>query len=404
MSSEVKFRVNAKTNRPMTVGELGSTPAKFRTKAGAESLLKSGVHHIEWIDRHGRVVEGEGREMKTDFTFADVFAGIGGFRIGLTKAGGRCVFTCEKDRYARQTYEAWYGCRDIHPDANTLDPDTIPDHDILAAGFPCQPFSIAGIPVKNSLGQSHGFKCEKHGNLFFRLCDIAACKRPKVLFFENVKNLLHHDGGRSWQTIRNELDAIDYEVFHAVINAFHWVPQSRSRVLIVAFDRREFGKSVDFKFPITPMSEPVIRDIRDILDTDVDPKYTLSDRLWTFIQAKAGRMREKGNGFRFGLVGPGGISRTLTARYGKDGSEILIRQEGRNPRRLTPREAARLMGFNEENARLFGHPNGFPQVVSDTQAYRQFGNAVVPDMIEHVARAIIKVLNGDQVYNKAYEE
>lgn len=322
------------------------------------------------------------------FRFIDLFAGIGGFRIGLTKVGGQCVFTSEWDENSQKTYEAWYGDAEIHGDINAVKMKDIPDHDVLAAGFPCQPFSIAGVSKKNSLGQAHGFKCERQGNLFFKICDIARAKRPPVLFLENVKNLKSHDGGKTWLVIQAELERLRYSVFSRIIDAAHWVPQHRERILIVCFDRAVFGDSPPFEFPEPPAGEPTLA---DILEPDPEPKYTLTDNLWQYLQEYARRHREKGNGFGFGLVGPEDIARTLSARYYKDGSEILIRQEGKNPRRLTPREAARLMGYSEKYAKTFGHPGGFPIVVSDTQAYRQFGNSVVPDVVEAVGRQIVEV-------------
>ncbi len=322
------------------------------------------------------------------FRFIDLFAGIGGFRIGLTKVGGQCVFTSEWDANSQKTYQAWYGDHEIHGDINAVKMKDIPEHDVLAAGFPCQPFSIAGVSKKNSLGQAHGFKCERQGNLFFKICDIARAKRPPVLFLENVKNLKSHDGGKTWLVIQAELEKLRYKIFSRVIDAAHWVPQHRERIIIVCFDREVFGDSPPFEFPEPPPGHPTLA---TILDLDTDPKYTLTDHLWKYLQEYARRHREKGNGFGFGLVGPDDIARTLSARYYKDGSEILIRQNGRNPRRLTPREAARLMGYGEKNARTFGHQNGFPIVVSDTQAYRQFGNSVVPDIVEAVGRQIVEV-------------
>ena len=322
------------------------------------------------------------------FRFIDLFAGIGGFRIGLTKVGGQCVFTSEWDVNSQKTYQAWYGEHEIHGDINAVKMKDIPEHDVLAAGFPCQPFSIAGVSKKNSLGQAHGFKCKRQGNLFFKICDIARAKRPPVLFLENVKNLKSHDGGKTWLVIQAELEKLRYKIFSRVIDAAHWVPQHRERILIVCFDREVFGDAPPFEFPEPP---PGRTTLAAILDPDTDSKYTLTDHLWKYLQEYARRHREKGNGFGFGLVGPDDIARTLSARYYKDGSEILIRQHGRNPRRLTPREAARLMGYGEENARIFGHQNGFPIVVSDTQAYRQFGNSVVPDIVEAVGRQIVEV-------------
>lgn len=313
------------------------------------------------------------------FKFVDLFAGIGGFRTALTPLGGECVFSCEWDPHSQKTYRAWFGDTP-HGDIRTLAPTDIPDHDVLAAGFPCQPFSIAGVSKKNSLGREHGFKCDMQGNLFFHLATIAAARRPPVLLLENVKNLRSHDQGRTWAVIHETLTDLDYVVFHRVIDAAGWVPQHRERIYIVAFDRRVFGDAPPFEFPEAPAGPPPR--LADILEPNPDARYTLSDHLWRYLQAYARKHHERGNGFGFGLAKPDGVTRTLSARYFKDGSEILIAQEGRNPRRLTPRECARLMGFPDER----------PIVVSDTQAYRQFGNAVVPVVVEAIGRQITRVL------------
>jgi DNA (cytosine-5)-methyltransferase 1 len=323
------------------------------------------------------------------FKFVDLFGGIGGMRLGLQRAGGRCVYTSEWDRYAQHTYKEWFG-EVPKGDIRKIEPDEIPDHDVLAAGFPCQPFSIAGVSKKKSLGRAHGFRDATQGTLFFYLATIVELKRPPVLLLENVKNLLSHDEGRTWKVIDGRLKELDYVVFPKIIDAAAWVPQHRERLFAVCFDRRTFGDSPPFTFPDPPAGPA--RVLRDILDPKPDPKYTLSDHLWNYLQEYAERHREKGNGFGFGLADPGGITRTLSARYYKDGSEILIAQRRKSPRRLTPRECALLMGFEDELAAELGFPNGFPIVVSDTQAYRQFGNAVVPRVVEAVANKIIDVL------------
>lgn len=344
------------------------------------------------------------------FSFIDLFAGIGGFRCALTRLGGHCVFSSEWDKYARRTYCAWYNEteEDVWGDINLLAGDgdierNIPDHDILAGGFPCQPFSLAGVSKIKSLGRAHGFEDKKQGNLFFRIAHIAKVKRPPVLFLENVKNLRSHDRGKTWQVIKSTLEDLGYSVFAEVIDAAHWVPQHRERIIIVCFDRDVFGETVDFSFPEPPQGpRPVLG---DILTDHYDQKYVLTDHLWKYLQDYARKHRKKGNGFGFGLVGPEDQSRTLSARYHKDGSEILIRapkgghpnvtdpkRSAKNPRRLTPAEAAKLMGFDETMAAEFGHQNGFPQVVSDTQAYRQFGNSVVTRVLEAVGRQILPVM------------
>jgi DNA (cytosine-5)-methyltransferase 1 len=311
------------------------------------------------------------------FTFIDLFAGIGGFRIALEGIGGNCAFSSEWDKYSQKTYKAWFG--DIpQGDIRKIKPAEIPDHDILAAGFPCQPFSIAGVSKKKSLGRAHGFKCATQGTLFFNIASILEAKRPPVALLENVKNLKGHDKGRTWETIKETLEDLGYVVFHRIIDAAPWVPQHRERVYIVCFDKRVFGEAPPFRFPERPKTAPKVR---DILEPEPDSRYTLSSHLWNYLVEYAKKHKEAGNGFGYGLADLDGVSRTLSARYFKDGSEILIPQPRKSPRRLTPRECARLMGFDD----------ALPIVVSDTQAYRQFGNAVVPKVATAVAMEIIKV-------------
>ncbi len=317
------------------------------------------------------------------FRFVDLFAGIGGFRIALGKSGGQCVFTCEWDKYSQRTYQAWFGDQP-RGDIRLIDPAEIPDHDVLAAGFPCQPFSIAGVSKRQSLGRAHGLECDTQGNLFFQLARIVAHKRPPVLFLENVKNLRSHDRGRTWSVIRAKLDELRYWVFADVVDAADYVPQHRERIYIVCFDKAVFPERPEFAFPVAPEG-PRPR-VADILEEDPDPKYTLSEHLWRYLQRYAEGHRARGNGFGFGLADFEGVTRTLSARYYKDGSEILIPQgSGRPPRRLTPRECARLMGFDE----CYGER----LVVSDTQAYRQFGNAVVPKVVHAIAERIVPILS-----------
>lgn len=318
------------------------------------------------------------------FTFSDIFAGIGGIRLGLERVGGSCVFSCEWDKYACKTYDAWYGEFPVG-DIREIKVSDIPEHDVLAAGFPCQPFSIAGVSKKKSLGRAHGFKDVTQGTLFFHLATIIELKRPPVILLENVKNLKSHDKGRTWEVIQDTLEEMKYDIYDAVIDASAYVPQHRERVFIVGFDMERFGKgSVGFEFPALPDGPTPV--FRDILDPVVPDKYTLSDHLWQYLQDYLAKHRAAGNGFGYGMADLDGVSRTLSARYYKDGSEVLIPQgPGKNPRRLTPREAARLMGF----------PDELPIVVSDTQAYRQFGNAVVPAVAEAVGRQIALVLGND---------
>lgn len=313
------------------------------------------------------------------YTFIDLFAGIGGMRIAFEAAGGRCVYSNEWNKYSQKTYYANFG---VQPDGDItkVNAKDIPDHDILVAGFPCQPFSIAGVSKKNSLGRATGFEDKTQGTLFFDVCRILKEKRPKAFLLENVKNLCSHDRGRTFRIIRESLEELDYEVFYQVIDGSGYVPQHRERIIIVGFDRERYGENINFKFLLTPKPEQPV--VRDILEKEVDPKYTLSDKLWTYLQNYAAKHRAAGNGFGYGIAPQNGITRTLSARYYKDGSEILIAQEGRNPRRLTPRECARLQGF----------PDSFKIPVSDTQAYKQFGNSVVVPLMENVAKLIISKL------------
>jgi len=318
------------------------------------------------------------RKKRGKFTFIDLFAGIGGFRIALEDLGGECIFSSEWDKYSQKTYEAWFG-EMPHGDIRKINPSDIPDHDILAAGFPCQPFSLAGVSKKKSLGRDHGFKDKNQGNLFFYLATIIEAKRPAVLFLENVKNLKSHDKGRTWKVIFDTLTKLDYQVFSQVYDAAHWVPQHRERVFIVCFDKKVFGKNPSFEYPVPPEKGRVV--LQDILESNVPDKYTLTENLWKFLQMYAQKHKEKGNGFGFGMANLRGVTRTLSARYHKDGSEILIPQgKNKRPRRLTPTECMKLMGF----------PSDKKIVVSDTQAYRQFGNAVVVPAIRAVAEQAVK--------------
>jgi DNA (cytosine-5)-methyltransferase 1 len=313
---------------------------------------------------------------KHKFTFIDLFAGIGGLRIGLERNAGKCLFSSEWDKYCQKTYKAWFG-ETPHGDIKEIDPKQIPDHDVLAAGFPCQPFSIAGVSKKNSLGRAHGFLDVSQGTLFYNVATIAEIKRPPMLLLENVKNLVSHDQGKTFEVIRTTLESLNYNVFYEIIDAQHYVPQHRERIFLVCFDRKRFPDIDMFNFPKHPQEQ---QQLSSIFEKNPDSRYTLSDHLWNYLQQYAKKHKEMGNGFGFGLPDFKGITRTLSARYFKDGSEILISQTRKNPRRLTPRECARLMGF----------PDDLPIVVSDTQAYRQFGNAVVPPVAQAVAASMLK--------------
>lgn len=326
---------------------------------------------MQFLTREMRDVKPEA----ADFTFIDLFAGIGGMRLAYERAGGHCVYSNEWNKYSQQTYFANFG-EQPDGDITKVDEDSIPDHDILVAGFPCQPFSIAGVSKKQSLGRATGFEDKTQGTLFFDICRILRAKRPKAFMLENVKNLKSHDRGRTFKVITDALEELDYEVFHTVLDGQYYVPQHRERILIVGFDRKRYGRDMVFHFNITPVNpKPTIK---TILEMKVDDKYTLTDKLWAYLQNYAAKHRAAGNGFGYGLADPNGVSRTLSARYYKDGSEILIEQRGKNPRRLTPRECARLQGF----------PDDFIIPVSDTQAYKQFGNSVVVPLMANVAQLV----------------
>ena len=316
-----------------------------------------------------------------DFTFIDLFAGIGGFRIAFQKLGGKCVFSSEWDKFSKKTYEANFG-EIPFGDITKIDEKSIPDHDVLLAGFPCQPFSIAGVSKKNSLGRAHGFKDEAQGTLFFDILRIVEAKRPKAFLLENVKNLVSHDKGRTFKVIKGALEEAGYSLHYKVLDGSYFVPQHRERIFIAGFDKKVFKGRERFKFP--DLKEAKHR-IGDILDENVDEKYTLSDKLWNYLQEYARKHKAKGNGFGFGLTDLSGISRTMSARYYKDGAEILIPQEGKNPRRLTPRECARLQGYPEE----------FIIPVSDNQAYRQFGNSVVVPLIHAIGKELVLSLKNE---------
>lgn len=306
--------------------------------------------------------------------FIDLFAGIGGMRLAFEKAGAECVFTSEYDKYAAETYSANFDGR-IHGDITKIPIDEIPDHDILVAGFPCQPFSIAGVSKKNSLGRKHGFLDLTQGTLFFNVASIINEKRPATFLLENVKHLVRHNRGETFRTICNVLTKeLGYYVHVGILDGSRLVPQKRERVFIVGFREPRA-----FKFPSLPAKGPRLE---RVLQAEVDPKYTLSNHLWNYLKQYAEKHRALGNGFGFGLFGPEDVARTLSARYFKDGSEILIRQRGKNPRRLTPRECASLMGF----------PKSFRWPVSDTRAYKQFGNSVVVPLVRLVACEIVKSL------------
>lgn len=336
---------------------------------------------------------------RLDFRFIDLFAGIGGVRLGFEAIGGKCVFTSEWNRFAQETYLTNFPSNSDHVfvgDIRAVEAGCIPDHEVLLAGFPCQPFSIAGVSKKNALGRAHGFKCTTQGTLFFDVARIIAEKRPKAFLLENVKNLLAHDKGNTFRVIINTLQQeLGYNVYYKIIDGQHCVPQHRERIYIVGFDG-----ATGFDWDNLRLPPKGLRKLSSILHPQdgteqpeepytvglnaiVNGKYTLSQHMWDYLQAYAEKHRKAGNGFGFGLVDEGSVSRTLSARYYKDGSEILVSQGSqKTPRRLTPRECARLMGF----------PDSFIIPVSDTQAYRQFGNSVVVPVIESVAFTMLPCL------------
>lgn len=371
--------------------------AKSATASGSQSEFLRGIIHRAKLEdekaNRNKVTKVSAKA--SVFRFIDLFAGIGGFHLGMKANGGECVFSSEWDKHAARTYAEWHKTDHVNTgDIREIDYKTeIPDHEILLAGFPCQPFSIAGVSKKNSMGRAHGFHDLKQGNLFFAICEIAETKRPPVMILENVKNLKSHDKGNTWRVIQESLDAIGYEVRAQIIDAKGWVPQHRERIFIVCFARSAFTPEEinQFTFPAIPKTGPKLA---TILEENPDPKYMLTDGLWKYLQDYAAKHKAQGNGFGFQLVTGDDISRTISARYYKDGSEILIAQPGwKNPRKLTPAEAAKLMGFTSKFAKLAGHGNAFPQVVSDTQAYKQFGNSVSPLVVEAVGKQVVKVLN-----------
>ncbi|MBC8738548.1 DNA (cytosine-5-)-methyltransferase [Paraburkholderia sp. UCT31] len=321
---------------------------------------------------------------RENFSFIDLFAGIGGIRRAFESIGGACVFTSEWDKFARQTYAANYGLPidDIAGDIWAVKLETIPDHDVLVGGFPCQPFSLAGVSKKNAMGRVHGFACDAQGTLFFRLAEVIKEKRPAAFMLENVKNLVSHNKGHTFRVIRHVLEnELGYHISYKVIDARRWSPQHRERIYIVGF-----RDDVGFEWPDeSEWPAPGGARMNSVLQTpeEVAPKYTLTPKLWAYLQAYREKHQKAGNGFGCSVVTAADTCRTLSARYRKDGSEILIDQgPGKIPRRLTPRECSRLMGFGDD----------FILPVSDTQLYRQFGNSVSVPAVKAVASAMLPYL------------
>jgi DNA (cytosine-5)-methyltransferase 1 len=323
-----------------------------------------------------------------DFTFIDLFAGIGGFRLAFQKAGGKCVFTSEWDKYAKQTYEANFG-EIPYGDIRKISKSEIPDHDVLCAGFPCQPFSLAGVSKKNSLGRKHGFEDETQGTLFFEIKEILRIKRPKAFILENVKNLLSHDGGRTFEVIRHALEEqLKYTITWKIVDGANWVPQHRERLFIIGFDPYQISiNKEDIYIPEAPPDNYVYPELKSIIKKNVDG-HTLGPGTWATLLRHKAYHAEHGNGFGYGIhhmpIKKGEVTRTISARYHKDGAEILVEQKDERPRRLTVIEAMQLQGYD---------PNKFVFPVSNTQAYKQIGNSVVVPAIEETAKKIVNVLS-----------
>lgn len=356
-----------------------ATEYNYSLQEFVERILETCVvkEQLPLFHSRNKKVNGNGNGKHALFKFIDLFSGIGGIRIPFEKLGGECVFSSEWDRWCQKTYLENFG-ELPEGDITKIPPEDIPSHDILTAGFPCQPFSIAGVSKKKSLGREHGFLDKAQGTLFFNVAEIIRCKRPKLFMLENVKNLKNHDKGNTFKVIKGTLEELGYHLFYEVLDARYYVPQHRERLFMVGFDKKFFPESPSFKFPKPGEKEPKLG---SILEKKVDGKYILSDKLWQYLQDYAEKHRQKGNGFGFGLFNGKGTARTLSARYYKDGSEVLIKVPKKNPRRLTPRECARLQGF----------PDTFKIPVSDTQAYKQFGNSVAVPVVEAVAKQIVKI-------------
>lgn len=364
----------------------------YRWERGQARPRRAALKLLDGMIRESRAAKPHGKS----FRFIDLFAGIGGLRRGFDD-WGECVFTSEWDKYSQKTYLANYECEhEVAGDITKVVVESIPAHDLLLAGFPCQPFSIAGVSKKNALNRPHGFLDETQGTLFFNVAQIIQHHRPRAFLLENVKNLVNHDKGRTFEVIHRTLVELGYQIHWKVINSKAFVPQQRERIFIVGFREKNDFSFADLVLP-DPLNGPKLGTILHPEDgteapdshytrgniASVSEKYTLTDHLWRYLQGYAEKHKAAGNGFGFGLVGPSDIARTLSARYYKDGSEILVEQKEKNPRRLTPRECARLMGFDEPNGSDFIIP------VSDTQAYRQFGNAVVVPVVKAVAEHML---------------
>ena len=306
----------------------------------------------------------------TKFTFVDICAGIGGMRIAFENLGGKCVFSSEWDKFCQITYQENFN-ETPFGDITKISMKNIPKHDILIAGFPCQPFSKSGLAIRAKLNRVNGMDDKEQGQIFFRLTKIIRSKKPKAVFFENVPRLLSINQGKEFQVILHEMKKLGYSCNYKVINSENVVPQRRERLYMVFIK----GKTI-FNFPEMPNLNTALK---SILERRVEEKYTLSDNTWNWLQSHAKKHAKKGNGFGYRMANRKKTTCTLSARYGKDGSEILIPQRNKNPRKLNPRECARLMGF----------PDDFIIPVSDTQAYKQFGNSVVISVVYLIGYEIL---------------
>ena len=322
------------------------------------------------------------------FTFIDLFAGIGGFRIAFQKAGGKCVFSSEWDKYAQKTYLRNYG-EMPYGDIRSIPKESIPDHDVLCAGFPCQPFSLAGVSKKNSLGRKHGFEDETQGTLFFEIKEILKQKRPKAFMLENVKNLLSHDRGRTFDVIRRSLkEELGYAISWKIVDGAAWVPQHRERMYLIGFDPEQINiKADEINIPAAPDAGYRYPKLSSIIKRKLNG-YTLGPGTWSTLERHKAHHEQEGNGFGYGLhrwpLRDDEVTRTISARYHKDGAEILIEQPGDRPRKLSVEEAMQLQGFD---------PKKFFFPVSATQAYHQIGNSVVVPAVEASAHYIAAVLS-----------
>jgi len=342
------------------------------------------------------------------FTFIDLFAGIGGIRIAFESVGGKCVFSSEYDRFSQLTYKAFFNetpdfskIKQTQPpgDITKINPEDVRTHDILTGGFPCQPFSLAGVSKKQSLGLPHGFDDPTQGNLFFYVKEILAAKKPKAFLLENVKNLISHDHGQTFKVISDVLDRSGYNWDYRIIDAAGWIPQHRERIYIYGFRKPTGNQKWNIEsFPeFKNLAPPIVRTVNldQVIEKRVPARYTLGEKTWETLLRHKAHHEMIGQGFGYGLIKKpfkNKTTRTLSARYFKDGAEILIAQKGPRPRRLTPLECARLMGFPEEYQKYFSRDPQIPQPVSDTQAYHQFGNSVAVPVVKEIAAAMVRKL------------